>query len=150
MEKLGILESELQPTRTVFHDIVCGHSCSPIGRVRMDVLFSSAKNFRREPIWFEVINLASSYQAILGRPSLAKFMVVPHYAYMKMKLPGPHGIITVASNYKKSYKCALAGSKLAESIVITEERRQIDRLVALAREPAPMPEPRLKQPAAEA
>ena len=70
------------------------------------------------------MNLTSSYQAILRRPALAKFMVVPHYAYLKMKLPSPCGIITVVRNYKKSSECALAGSKLAESLVIAEEQRR--------------------------
>ncbi|KAE8790834.1 hypothetical protein D1007_34829 [Hordeum vulgare] len=131
--ELGILDSEVQPTHKVFHDIVPGQSCSLIGKVQLDVLFGSLKNFRREPIWFEVVNLSSSYQAILGRPALAKFTVVPHYAYLKMKLSGPHGIITVAGNYKKPSECALGGSKLTEYLVMIEEQQQIDRLVARGR-----------------
>ena len=27
---------------------------------------------------------------VLGRHALAKFMAVPHYAYLKMKMSGPH------------------------------------------------------------
>jgi hypothetical protein len=50
MEKLGITESQLQRSHAVFHGIVPGHSCSPIGKIRLDVLFGSPKNFRREPI----------------------------------------------------------------------------------------------------
>ena len=149
MLKLGIKESQLQPSRTVFHGIVPGHSCSPIGKIRLDVLFGTKDHFRREPIWFEVVDLNSPYHALLGRPALAKFMAVPHYAYLKLKLPGPKGIITIAGDYKKSLECAAAGSKLAESLVIAEERRQLDRLVALSREQPAMPE-KLKQPAEEA
>ena len=37
--KLGIRESQLQPSRTVFHGIVPGLACTPIGRVRLDVVF---------------------------------------------------------------------------------------------------------------
>ena len=47
----------------------------------------------------------SSYNAILGRPALAKFMAVPHYVYMIMKLPGPHGVITVPSSPKEAFMC---------------------------------------------
>jgi hypothetical protein len=36
------------------------------------------ENYRTEFIKFEVANFESSYHAILGRPALAKFMVVPH------------------------------------------------------------------------
>jgi hypothetical protein len=59
---------------------VQGHSCSPIGKIWLDILFGSPKNFRRKPIWFEVVNIQSPYHALLGRPALAKFMAVPHYA----------------------------------------------------------------------
>jgi hypothetical protein len=33
-------------------------------------------------------------------------MAVPHYAYLKMKLPGPRGVITVSGSFKKSLACA--------------------------------------------
>ena len=71
----------------MFHGIVPGLSCSPIGKIKMDVLFGDKDHFRREAIWFEVVDLESPYHALLGRPALAKFMVVPHYAYLKMKMP---------------------------------------------------------------
>jgi hypothetical protein len=104
MEKLGIPEIQLKPTKLTFHGIVPGHSCTPMGRIELEVL--------------------------LGRPALAKFMAVPHYAYLKMKLPGPRGVITVTGCYKKSIECARASSKLAEALVIAEEKRQLLRRVA--------------------
>jgi hypothetical protein len=57
-------------------------------------------------------------------------MAVPHYAYLKMKLPGPRGVITIAGCYKKSIECARASSKLAEALVIAEEKRQLLQRVA--------------------
>ena len=108
-----------------------GHCCSPIGRIRLDVLFGDKEHFRREPIWFEVVDLSSPYHALLGRPALAKFMAVPHYAYLKMKMPGPKGIITITGCYKRSIECASAGSRLAISLVIAEELRQIKHNVAM-------------------
>ena len=51
-----------------------------------------------------------------------------------MKLPGPKGLITVIGDYRKSIECARGGAKLAESLVVAEERRQLDRIVALAQE----------------
>jgi hypothetical protein len=96
-----------------------------MGRIELEVLFSEKDNHRREPIWFEVVDLNSPYHALLGRPALAKFMAVPHYAYLKMKLPVPRGVITVAGCYKKSIECVRASSKLAEDLVIAEEKRQL-------------------------
>jgi hypothetical protein len=130
MEKLGIPVIQLKPTRLTFHGIVPGHSCTPMGRIELEVLFGGKDNHRREPIWFEVVDLNSPYHALLGRPTLAKFMAVPHYAYLKMKLPGPRGVITITGCYKKSIECARASSKLAEALVIAEEMRQLLQRVA--------------------
>ena len=57
-------------------------------------------------------------------------MAVPHYAYLKMKMPSSKGIITIAGDYKKSSECAVASSRLAESLVIAEEKKMLDRVVA--------------------
>ncbi|XP_020187272.1 uncharacterized protein [Aegilops tauschii subsp. strangulata] len=117
MTKLGLEAKDLEPTRTIFHDIVPGLSCSLIGQIWLDVLFGDSSHFRREPIWFEVVDLSSAYHALLCRPVLAKFMA---------------GLITGTGDYRKSLDCAQDGAKLAESLVIAEERRQLDRIVALA------------------
>jgi hypothetical protein len=143
MEKLGIPAIQLKPTKLTFHGIVPGHSCTPMGKIQLEVLFGEKDNHRREPIWFEVLDLNNPYHALLGRPALAKFMAVPHYAYLKMKLPGPRGVITVTGCYKKSIECARASSKLAEALVIAEEKRQLLQRVA-ATQPG---RPALSQPA---
>jgi hypothetical protein len=54
-------------------------------------------------IKFEVANFESSYHAILGRLALAKFMVVPHYVYLLLKMPRKPGVLTFHGNLKKSY-----------------------------------------------
>ena len=59
-------------------------------------------------------------------------MAVPHYAYLKMKMPGTKGIITINGDYEKSAACAADSSRLAESLVIAAEKRLLDRVVALA------------------
>ncbi|KAI4999791.1 hypothetical protein ZWY2020_004380 [Hordeum vulgare] len=138
---LGLKEKDLQPTNTVFHDIVSGQSCSPISKIQLDVLFCDKAHFRRGPIWFEVVDLNNPYHTLLGRPALAKFMAIPHYSYLKMKMPGPKGIITIAGDYKKSLECTQDSSRLADAMVIGEEKRQIDRLVAQATEESAIPTP---------
>jgi hypothetical protein len=134
MEKLGIPLAQLEPSRLTFHGIVPGHSCTPMGRVRLEVLFWKKGNTRREPIWFEVVDISSPYHELLGRPALAKFMAVPHYAYLKMKLPGPRGVITVSGCFKKSLAYAKASSQLAEALAIAEEKRQLLHRVELTQQ----------------
>ncbi|XP_020150560.1 uncharacterized protein [Aegilops tauschii subsp. strangulata] len=128
MTKLSIEAKQLKPTRMVFHGIVPSLSCSPIGWIRLDTLFGTSDHFRREPIWFEVVDLSSPYH---------------------MKMPGPKGLVTIVDDYKKSLECARASAKLDESLVIAKERRQLDRIVALADEQPAMPAP-AKESAGEA
>ena len=132
MVKLGITENMLEPSRTTFHGIVPGVSCAPMGKIRVDVLFGTKENCRTENILFEVVDLESPYHALLGRPALAQFMAATHIGYLKMKVPGPNGIITIAGSYKRSMECASVGSALAESLVIAEEKRRIHEVVAMA------------------
>jgi hypothetical protein len=134
MEKLGIPLAQLKLSRIIFHGIMPGHSCTPMGRVQLEVLFGEKGNSRREPIRFEVVDISSPYHALLGRPALAKFMAVPHYAYLKMKLPGPRGVITVSGCFKKSLECAKASSQLAEALVIVEEKQQLPHRVELTQQ----------------
>ncbi|KAM3333913.1 hypothetical protein ACQJBY_028775 [Aegilops geniculata] len=149
MTKLGLEAKDLEPTRTIFHGIVPGLSCSPIGWVRLNILFGDSDHFRCEPLWFEVVDLTNMYHALLGWPALAKFMAVPHYAYLRMKLPGPKGLITITGDYRKSIECTRDGAKLAESLVVAEERRQLDQIVTLAQEVSAAPIP-AEEPASEA
>jgi hypothetical protein len=95
------------------------------------VFFREKGNSRHKPIWFEVVETTSPYHALLGRLALAKFMAVPHYAYLKMKLPGPRGVIIVSGCLRKSMECTRASSQLAEALVIAEEKHQLLHHVAL-------------------
>src|SRR3954465_12521526 len=130
--KLGLTERDLERSRTTFHGIVPGLSCTPMGRIRLDVVFGTEENFRRESIWFEVADLSSPYHALLGLPAIAKFMLNTYLPYLKMKLPGPNDIITVTGDFRKSLECTSAGSNLVDSQVIAEEKRQLDKVVAMA------------------
>jgi hypothetical protein len=52
-----------------------------------------------------VADFELSYHAILGRPSLAKFLAAPHYVYLLLKMPGMIGVLTFRGDKKKSYDC---------------------------------------------
>jgi hypothetical protein len=134
LEKLGIPLAQLKPSRLTFHGIMPRHSCTPLGKVQLEVLFGEKGNSRREPISFEVVDISSPYHALLGRLALAKFMAVSHYAYLKMKLPGPRGVITISGSFKKSLACAKESSQLAEAMVIAEEKRQLLHRVELTQQ----------------
>jgi hypothetical protein len=52
-----------------------------------------------------VANFESSYHAILGRLALAKFMAVPYYVYLLLKMPGKTGVLSFRGDLKKSCDC---------------------------------------------
>jgi hypothetical protein len=47
LEKLGIPLAQLKLSRLTFHGIVPRHSCTPLGRVQLEVLFEKKGNSRR-------------------------------------------------------------------------------------------------------
>ena len=60
-----------------------------------------------------------------------------------MKMPSSKGVITISEDYKKSAECAAASSRLAESLMIAEEKKMLDRIVAMAgKQPALSPDPK--------
>jgi hypothetical protein len=138
LEKLGIPLAQLKPSRLTFHGIMPRHSCTTLGKVQLEVLFGKKGNSRYEPIWFEVVDISSPYHALLGHPALAKFMAVPQYAYLKMKLLGPRGVIIVSGSFKKSLACAKESSLLAEALVVAEEKRQLLHRVELTQQDVPV------------
>jgi hypothetical protein len=52
-----------------------------------------------------VARFDSRYNTIIGRPGLVKFMAIPHYSYMILKMSGPQGIITVHTVFQGAAEC---------------------------------------------
>ena len=64
---------------------------------------------------FYVTDFDTAYHAILGRPALAKFMAVPHYAYLVMKMPSPAGVLALRANLFVAYTYETESLALAEA-----------------------------------
>ena len=61
-------------------------------------MFGTPDNYKSEEVTFQVAPFSSGYHALLGREAFTIFQAIPHYGYMKLKMPGPNGIITLASD----------------------------------------------------
>jgi hypothetical protein len=48
-----------------------------------------------ESVLFDVSEVSLPFNAILGRPTLYKFMVVAHYGYLVLKLTSPNGVLKI-------------------------------------------------------
>jgi hypothetical protein len=122
-ETLGLLGIDLSTIRAgaaPFHGIVLGKRVLPLGQLDLPVCFGTPSNFRSETLTFEVVGFRGTYHAVLGRPCYAKFMVVPNYTYLKLKMLGPKGIITVGSTYRHAYECDVECVEYVEAIAESE------------------------------
>ena len=52
-------------------------------------------------------------------------MAVPHYAYLKLKIPGPKGTITINGSFTRSDNCDRDFSKISETFGMQEELAQL-------------------------
>jgi hypothetical protein len=100
---LGIGLDQLRPSTTPFHGVAPGKRVQPLGQIDLPVWFGTPDNFRKETLTFKVVGFWGAYHAILGRSCYAKFMAVPNYTYLKMKMPGPKGVITVGSSIEHAF-----------------------------------------------
>jgi hypothetical protein len=122
-ETLGLLGIDLSMIWTgaaPFHGIVPGKRVLPLGQIDLPICFRTPSNFRKETLTFEVVEFRGTYHAVLGRPCYAKFMVVPNYTYLKLKMPGPNGVITIGSTYRHAYKCDVECVEYAEALAESE------------------------------
>ena len=116
VRKMGIDPSRIKPTTTTFKGAVPGIEAHFTGSITLEVVFGSLNNFPSEGLTFDIVPFHSSYHALLGRTAFAHFNAVPHYAYLKLKMPGPRGVITISGNTERSlhaeeYVAALAAER---------------------------------------
>ncbi|XP_010239105.1 uncharacterized protein LOC104584952 [Brachypodium distachyon] len=124
LRKMNRSTTKLAPTKTTFHGIIPGKAATPLSKVNLDVVFRTPDNFRRERIDFEVVNWPSQYHMVLSRVALARFMAVPHYAYLKLKMPGPNGVITISGSFLRSDHCDHEFHKISESLAAQNQASQ--------------------------
>jgi hypothetical protein len=120
LELLGVDRSEVRTGAAPFHGIAPRKRILPLGRIDLPVCFMTPSNFRKEALTFEVVGFQGTYHVVLGRPCYAKFMAVPNYTYLKLKMPGPNGIITVGSMYRHVYECDVECVEYAEALAESE------------------------------
>nr|CAE01788.1 OSJNBa0039K24.7 [Oryza sativa Japonica Group] len=134
LDDMQIPRSELKPSNAPFHGVIPGLSATPLGQITLPVTFGTRENFRTENISFEVADFETAYHAILGRPALAKFMAVPHYTYMMMKMPGPRGVLSLRSDIKQAVTCDKESCDMAQTREMASVREDIRLAAATASE----------------
>jgi hypothetical protein len=137
MKAMELSVDMLKESDTGFHGIIPTQPAYPLGKISLDVVFGTPINFRKEKLEFEVVDWESQYHTILGRPAFAKFMAVPHYAYLKLNMPVNNGTaITVHGSFSRSENCDREFQKIASKFGVREELNAIDAITDHTQPPA--------------
>ena len=111
---MNILVSKLHKSYLEFHGIIPGKKAHSLGMITLNVVFGTPSNFLKENITFEVVDFPSAYHALLGRPVYARFMAIPCYVYLKLKMRGLRGVMTVSGDYMQAEELLQKGSLIAD------------------------------------
>jgi hypothetical protein len=79
------------------------------------VQFGTADYFRTDYVNFVVTDFEGTYHAILSHPAITKFMVVPNYRYLVLKMPMEKGVLTLRGNVFVAYTCEEDNFHVAEA-----------------------------------
>jgi hypothetical protein len=123
LDDMGISLSQLRPSTAPFHGVVLGMEALFIGQIDLPVTFGDMRNFHTETLPFEVVGFSGTYHVILERPAYSKFMAVPNYTCLKLKIPGPKGIITIGPTYQRAYECDAECFQFTKAIIRSERLR---------------------------
>jgi hypothetical protein len=105
LQAMGVAIEDLTESDTPFFGIVTAEGEYLLGHIYLSITFGTPENYRTEFLRFEVARFDCGYNAIIGTPGLAKFMAIPHYPYMILKMPGPQEIITMHADFQGAAEC---------------------------------------------
>ena len=90
-----------------------------MGQIILSVQFGTAKHFHVDYVNFLVADFNTAYNAILGRPALAKFMAMPHYTYLVLKMLIEQGVLSLRANLDVTYNYEKESFTLTEATDIS-------------------------------
>ena len=116
LESMGYDMTSLVLFDQAFYGIIPGAGSTPVGRATLPVPFGTRDNYCTEYVNFKVAEFETSYHAILGRPSLAKFMAIPNHTYLLLTMPAPKGVLLVYGDLQTSYACETKNIELSDTL----------------------------------
>jgi hypothetical protein len=114
---MGLSRSALHLSRAPFHGIVPRAAVTTVGQITLPVTFRTQENFCTEYMQFVVADFEVANNAFHGRPALTKFMAIPHYAYLVLKILGPDGVISVKGDLNQAYDCDQDSCKTTKNVI---------------------------------
>jgi hypothetical protein len=131
-EGLRLTRDQLQSSPHLFYGVVLGKQSVPLRWVTLPVTFGDASNYHIKTLSFEVADFSGPYHVILGQPCYVKFMSIPIYAYLKLKIPGPTRIITVEAKTQRTLDREQDNIELAAAAVATTKLKELSLQIPIA------------------
>jgi hypothetical protein len=138
--QMGLFRALLCPSQAPFHGIVPGAVATPVGQITLPITFGTRENFSTKNLQFEVTDFETAYNAFLGRPTLSKFMAIPHYAYLVLKMLGPHGVISIRGDTKRTYDCDRESCETTDRLMASAVLQDLKQALAESPPDPMMPE----------
>ena len=98
LQKMEIDWNRIEQSSTTFRGITPSQEARCAGKITLDVVFGTPENYRSKEITFQVAPFSCGYHALLGQEAFTMFQAILYYGDIKLKMPGPNGIITLASD----------------------------------------------------
>ncbi|XP_066344470.1 uncharacterized protein [Miscanthus floridulus] len=76
-------------------------------------------------LYIDTLNTMRILWSKLCPPCHTKFMAIPNYTYLKLKMSGPNNVITVGSTFLHTYTCGCEHFKLATAIINSAELSEL-------------------------
>jgi hypothetical protein len=124
LKGLGLTWDQLQSSTHPFYRVVLDKKFVPLRRVTLPVTFGETSNYRNETLAFEVVNFSRPHHVILGRPCYNKFMALPSYTYLKIKIPRSTGVITVEAKTQRVQGCEQGSIQLVVAAIVVADLRK--------------------------
>ena len=119
LAELMLIKEDLTPVDSPLWGIILKKAPQPLRQITLSVQFSTTEHFCIDYVNFLVVDFNTAYHDILGRPALAKFMAVPHYTYLVLKMPMEQGILSLRTNLSIAYACEKDSFRIAEATDIS-------------------------------
>ncbi|GKV21693.1 hypothetical protein SLEP1_g31647 [Rubroshorea leprosula] len=125
-ESLGLDPALLQK----YDGPIYGFNNQPVpveGVLRLNVTFGSGRTYVTPSVRFLVVKMPSSFNLVIGRPTLTEIRAIVSQSHLCMKFPTPMGVATLRGNQEAARHCymtSVARSRRNKEVVPSPEAPQ--------------------------
>jgi hypothetical protein len=124
-EGLGLARDQLQNSLHPFYGVASSKQSIPLEQITLLVTFRDASNYCTEMLTFEVVDFSDPYHVILGLPCYIKFIAIPSYTYLKLKILGQVDIITMEAKTQRALDREQSSIELSAVAVAATELKEM-------------------------